>query len=340
MDHYIGLDAHSKTCTFVALNSAGEIVREGKFDTSERSLKAMTKCVPGKVALVFEETNIAHWIYMTLKDEVAKIVVCHPAHLPRKSGPKNDYRDALHLAKQLKSDNFTSVHHDCDTLINLRSVITGYETLVFNIVQQKNRLKALLRSEGLPYTATKVARKRKEQLKAIDNPTKKIVAERTLDQIETLETVKRKYIADFHANRFHIPEVKRLRTIPGIGPVRAHVIAAYVATGHRFQNKHKLWAYSKLVRHHDSSDGVILKMRTPQGRTELKNAFMGAALKIIVSPQQNGLKNYYNHLVSHSRLDPKKARKALARKVAAISLVTLKKSVKYNDALVMKSIRI
>ena len=60
---------------------------------------------------------------------------------------------------------------------------------------------------------------------------------------------------------------------------------------------------------------------------------MGAALKIVISPKEIALKAYYRNLVIEKHLDHKKARKALARKIAAIALVTLKKEIKYNDQL-------
>ena len=109
MDHFIGLDAHSKTCTYVVLDKDGQIVRQGKFNTNERNLKEVCRSIPGKKALTLEETNIAQWLYVVLKDEVDKLIVCHAAYLPRKSGPKNDFRDALHLATQLRANNLTAV---------------------------------------------------------------------------------------------------------------------------------------------------------------------------------------------------------------------------------------
>lgn len=40
MKNYIGLDAHSKTCTFVNVDIEGNIKNSGKVETSESSIKA------------------------------------------------------------------------------------------------------------------------------------------------------------------------------------------------------------------------------------------------------------------------------------------------------------
>lgn len=335
MDNYIGLDAHSKTCTFVALDRTGQIVREGKFETSASGLIGMVRCLEGHSIVVLEETNISHWIHSILSLHAKKVIVCHAAHLPKKSGPKTDYRDALHLAKQLRADNLTPVYHaDEEGLMDLRPVVSNYQSIIDSIVQQKNRLKAILRSEGVRYKSTRSRSKQDAYIAKIGSLNKKVVAERTIEHIASLEVIKKMYWDDFHNNKYRNKHIRNLRSIPGIGPVRAHVIAAYISTGHRFANKHKLWSYARLVRHNHVSDGVIFSSRTPQGRNELKSAFMGAALKVIVSPNENALKEFYVDLVRNKKLDSKKARKALARKIAAVALASMKKGVKYNDRLI------
>ncbi len=337
MDNYIGLDAHSKTCTFVAMNKDGEILREGKINTSERNLKDLARSFGGKKALVLEETNVAQWMFCVLKDEVDKLIICHPAHLPKKSGPRNDYRDALHLVMQLRAGNLTSVYHEDSELMNLRTIVRHYEGTAIRLSMLKQNFKAVLRSQGLSGESSHLTSRNEKKLEEIKNPTKRFVAQRIFEEMNELEMRKKKYSEEFKANRFNIPIIKNLGSIPGVGPVRAHAIAAYISTGHRFATKHKLWAYAKLIRHHDESDGYILRKRTPHGRTELKNAFMGAAQRVIISPADTALKDYYKHLMDNKGLDKRKANKALARKIAAICLVVMKKGTKYDDELVRKS---
>jgi transposase len=337
MKNYIGIDAHSKTCTFVVMDKEGEILREGKINTTERNLKDLVKSIEGTKAVMFEETNIAQWIYCVLKDEVDKLIVCHPAHLPKKSGPKNDYRDALHLVMQLRAGNYTSVYHEQSDLMNLRAVINHYNGATVRLSKLKFGFKAILRSEGIPGESAFKTSRNKLKIDEIKNPHKKLVAQRIFDEMNELEKKKDTWVEEFRANKFNLPEIKNLGSIPGVGPVRAHEIAAYMCTGHRFENKHKLWSYAKLIRHRDESDGYILRRRTPHGRSELKNAFMGTAQRVIISPANTALKDYYNFLMEKKGLDKRQANKALARKIAAICLVVMKKGTKYDDKLVRKT---
>jgi transposase len=340
MDNYIGLDAHSKTCTFVVIDKHGEILKECKVNTNERNLKAVLGSIAGTKALVFEETNIAQWLYVMLKDCVDKLIVCHPAYLPKKSGPKNDYRDAIHLAVQLRAGNLTSVFHEDSELMSLRSTVGHYETVVQQAIELKYQLKAIYRSQGIASQSSYFTSRNESKILEIADNDKQKVAKKLFEQLQFLEKMKADYLTEFKSNRSQNTLIANLCSVPGVGPVRGHEIAAYICSGHRFENKHKLWAYAKLVRHRDESDGQVLRKRTPHGRSELKYAFMGCAHRVIISPSDTALKLYYKYLIEEKRLDNKKAKKALARKIAAICLSIMKNGRRYSDELVKQTIKV
>jgi len=335
VDHYIGLDAHSKTCTFVRMDKDGNVQDQGTFATNERNLIGLSKALVGKKALVLEETNVAHWMYCLMKDHYDKLIVCHAAYLPKKSGPKTDFRDALHLAHQLRTNNVTPVFHEDSFLMDLRALVTGYEDVTCRATVLIFKLKAMLRSEGIPTQSAHLTVANWQKWKELKNPAKLFVAEAMYLELVEAKERKKAYLAQFEKNASKNKTIRNLCTVPGIGPTRANVIAALIASPHRFTNKHKLWAYSKLIRHTDVSDGHVLWRRTPHGRTELKVAFMSAAHQNIFRGK-SALKDYYEHLIDRG-LDPKKARKALARKIAAICLTIMKKETKYDDDLVRKT---
>jgi len=81
MTQYIGLDAHSKTCTAVVMDSKGKILKKEVFPTSERELLRFVDSVKRPRVLTFEEMNIAQWLYVLLKDRVDQVQVAHaPLH--------------------------------------------------------------------------------------------------------------------------------------------------------------------------------------------------------------------------------------------------------------------
>lgn len=86
MTHYIGLDAHSKTCTAVVTDFKGTILKKSVFPTTERDLKSFIDSVKRPRRLAFEEMNIAQWLYVLLKDDVDEIQIAHAAHLTKQRG--------------------------------------------------------------------------------------------------------------------------------------------------------------------------------------------------------------------------------------------------------------
>ena len=97
MKNYIGLDAHSKTCTFVNVDIEGNIKNSGKVETSESSIKAFLKSIKGEKILTFEESALSQWLFVTLRKEVEELIVCNPLYLSRNPRTKNDYNDANSL---------------------------------------------------------------------------------------------------------------------------------------------------------------------------------------------------------------------------------------------------
>jgi transposase len=176
--------------------------------------------------------------------------------------------------------------------MDLRTVMRHYSNLVIRLVILKNSFKAVLRNEGISTQSKWVTSRNKEKCLEIKNPMKRKVAEALFEEMNTLEMTKQKLESEFKQNYFSVPIVKNLMTIPGIGPVRAHVIAAFICSPYRFENKHKLWAYAKLVNHADESDGKLISKRSPHGRSELKEAFVGAAVRVMAYSGESALKNY------------------------------------------------
>jgi len=149
MTQYIGIDAHSKTCTAVVTDSKGNILKKQVFATSERNLLDFVDSVKRPRILAFEEMNIAHWLFVLLKDRVDQISVAHPAHLTRQRGPKTDFIDSLRLANELRLGTITNVYHNDGPLFELRALTKSHKDFTTDLVRTKNRFKSFLRGRGL-----------------------------------------------------------------------------------------------------------------------------------------------------------------------------------------------
>ena len=76
-------------------------------------------------------------------------MVCNPVYLAKKEDAKTDFRDALHLAQELRTNHVSLVYHDNSQWIQSRSTVRGYLVITGEIIRFKNRSKGVFRSEAI-----------------------------------------------------------------------------------------------------------------------------------------------------------------------------------------------
>lgn len=327
MKHYIGLDAHSATCTFVVQDESGNITHRTIVKTSERTLLGFLGTLPGEKILAVEESHVSQWVYVLLHEKVDKLIVCNPCRLAKHQGPKTDYRDALRLANELRGNFLQAVYHDESHWIQLRVLISGYLDLVGEIVRTKNRLKAVFRSEILDTSGERFYSS-KERAQELSHQHGRFVADSLFRQIEHLEERKLEFKAIFIKNMKIYRPLKNLATIPGIDVIRANIIMAIICMPHRFKSKYKFWAYCMLVRYLKISDGKVYGSQKIRARFELKSLFMGAAENAIQG--ESCLRDHYDEKRA-AGVDHRGAKISVARLIAAAALSILKNNGKFDE---------
>lgn len=327
MKYFIGLDAHSSTSTFAVLNQDGECILRKTVDTSEKNLWHVIENLNGERILTFEESTISQWLYISLRDKVDRLLVCNPTFVAKKPGAKTDFRDAIHLANELRCGHLREVYHDDSHWVQLRTSVSGYLDIIQEIVRFKNRLKSVFRANGLK-TDENDFYKNKDRVKEFKNESARFVSENLFHQVEFLEQEKIKYLEWFKSNQKKYRPIRNLMTIPGISLIRANIATAIICQPARFKNKHQFWGYCMLVRHIQESGGKIYGNKRVHGRRELRDIFIGAAESAMRS--DSTLRDYYESLRAKGT-SHKDAKVALARKVASLTLNLLKNNDTYND---------
>lgn len=321
---FIGMDAHSKTCFFVVMNSRGKVVSKRRVNTNEGEILAFVRSVKGKKKLVFEEGVLSQWLYILLKDEVEELVVCQPNE---HDGPKTDEKDTIQLADDLRTNRLKSVFHSDNELMNLRALVSGYVDLLKILTSEKNRLKALFRQAALPADGSKIY-ENPDNAFLLPTDTQKYVACTLYEQIVLLEEQKRGYLERFESNAKQFKAIKLIMTIPGIGPIRANQIVAIMVTPHRFRKKYNLFSYAKLTKHTRESDGKKYGKKPAKGQPMLKGVFKSAVLGAMKS--NTGFKRKYDEMRA-AGVSEKSAKHAVAKAIAATVLAVWKSGKKYND---------
>ena len=101
MEKYIGMDAHSSTCSLCVMDERGREIDSTVIETNGRLLVGYIKSIAGRKKLTFEECELSRWLYDILKDEVDELIVCNPVHNREYKKAKTDKLDARKLAKLL-----------------------------------------------------------------------------------------------------------------------------------------------------------------------------------------------------------------------------------------------
>lgn len=321
---FIGMDAHSRTSTFVVMGKSGRVLRRAKVATTESEVLGIVRSVKGRKKLAFEEGVMSQWLFLLLEDEVDELVVCQPRE---KGGAKTDEIDAGEIADLLRVGRLKAVFHEDSELMHLRTLVSGYEDVVAEIVRTKNRYKALYRqvavSTNVPgfYDST-------EMLGLLDTDVRHYVACTLFEQLALLEEQRRGYLERFEENVRTYKPIKLLTSIPGIGAVRSNQIVAVMVTPHRFATKYNLFAYAGLTKHVRESDGKQYGKKRARGPRLLKNAFKSAALSTLKS--NTAYRRKYDAMRSAGK-DDRAARSAVAKKIAATTLGVWKSGKRYDD---------
>ena len=101
MDRYIGLDAHTSSCTVAVIGPSGRRISTRVVETSANALVEVIRAIPKNRHLCLEEGALAGWLHETLAPHVQELVV---AGVRQSRGPKSDKRDAVGLAEMLRID--------------------------------------------------------------------------------------------------------------------------------------------------------------------------------------------------------------------------------------------
>lgn len=321
---YIGMDAHSKTCTFVVMGKSGKVLTRATVATTEDTLLRFVRSVRGAKKLAFEEGVMSQWLYLLFKDKVDELVVCQPQE---KQGPKTDKIDAGELADLLRVGRLKQVFHADNELMHLRVLVSGYADVMQELVRAKNRYKALYRQIAVPTDVTGFYEST-EMLLLLDTNVRKYVACTLFEQIGLLEEQRRGYVERFEANVRKYKAIRLVASVPGIGPIRANQIVAVIVTPYRFAKKYKLFSYSMLTVHPRTSDGKKYGKKRALGQSILKEVFKSATYSVLRS--DNAFRRKYDDMRAGGS-DDQAAKNAVAKKIAATVLGVWKSGKKYND---------
>jgi transposase len=309
-DHYLSLEWSQETMAIGHMRRRAKDPMVFERTPELRVLKEYVRALRGTTVLTFEETTTAHWLYLELRDEVDRILICNPyKNRLLCAGPKTDKIDAGKLCLLLRAGLLTEVFHSDDGLYDLRLLVSAYTDLVRTGVQALNQRSALFRghSEEGPYAP--------------------FILEHLDKRIQLYRDAKEQYEAKFEDFCHHNNDLKRLLAVSGIGTIGAVTILATVVDARRFAKTGKYLSYCGLVKLEKMSGGRSYGRRKPQYSHSLKAVYKIAALAAIKG--HNPIREYYDTLRTRGVAEHH-ARHQIARYVATVTYGILKTGTTYD----------
>jgi transposase len=341
MDRYIGLDAHSTSCTLVVVSPSGRKLANHVLETNGHVLIDCIKTIPRPRHLCLEEGTQSAWLYEILSPHVDELVV---AGVSQSRGPKSDARDALGLAQALRLGAVeTRVFKAPTRFSRLRELASTYDKLTRDVTRTQTRLKTLFRSRGIVAARSVYGLDTRDEWLARLPSQCHASALLYWQQFDHLAALKRDARKQLVAESHRHPISEVLETCPGFGPIRVALTIPVVVVPQRFRTARQLWSYSGLgIVMRSSSDWIrngehweratIQKTRglTRTFNRRLKYVFKGAATTVITKLAGTPMHDDYERMLD-AGTKPNLAKLTLARKIAATFLAMWKNEEVYDS---------
>jgi transposase len=269
-----------------------------------------------QVRVGIEATGHSRWFERLMAELNFELWVGDPAQIRAKQvrKQKTDRRDAEHILKLMLEGNFPSIWVPTPENRDLRQLVLHRHRLVGMRTRVMNQLQAVAMNEGLRHKKRLWSKKGRQQLESLSlMPWTAQRRQELLQLLDQFDPSIDQLSQAIEQEAERIPEVKRLMTHPGVGPITALAFVLVIGTPERFGCGKQVASYLGLIPCEDSSaDRWRLGHITKQGNALLRYLLGQAAQSVARCERQ--WQQQYAHLTM--RRNKAIAKTAMARKLA------------------------
>jgi transposase len=309
----------------------------------------LVRCVPAdadraSTLVVFETCDCSGWVYdlaITLGFAVAVANPADEAWKWKRVKRKTDRDDALKMARMAARDELPTVHMPDPAQRQRRRLIQHRRSLVQRRTMSKNTIRSIYSQQGLQlprgtkcWTKAGVkqiaeeARPMKDCHDVLDLWRGRLHVE--LQILESLDTQLAITDKTLDALGEQDERVKRLQTVPGVGPRLAEAVVAHLDDPHRFKNGRQVAAYAGLVpKQFESGTMKRVGKITRRGPSLLRGMLVEVAW--MVYRKNEWAKRFVNQVSRGIQSRRRIAIVALARKLLTILWAMLRDGTTWRD---------
>jgi transposase len=150
----VGLDVHARSVAAAAIDGVTGELFQTKLTPSHEHVRSWLDGLPGPVAVAYEAGPTGFGLFRSLTAAGIRCEVVAPSKLQRPSGDrvKTDAKDAIHLARLLRLDEFTPVSIPTVEEENARDLVRAREDCRGDLMGARHRLSKLLLRQGIVYS--------------------------------------------------------------------------------------------------------------------------------------------------------------------------------------------
>lgn len=328
-DYHIGVDYHKAYTHLVVQDSGGKVLRSGKVKNDPHSLAGFLTPYLENSHAVMEASRNWTVMYDWLDELCDDVVLAHPLKVKAIADAKikTDKIDATILAHLLRADLIPESYVPCEAARELRQALRERIFFVRLRTMVKNRVVTIF--DRYP-TQTKALREMTDLFGKIGRGQLELLLVTPLDRehidraIAFIDDINQRIReAEKTVRRFSKDnaDVKRLKTIPGVGEFFARLIAAEIDDISRFRSAKKLAAYAGIVPSTYASGGKCWNGRIIKaGNKWLRWAFVEAVVPAMRA--EPALKFDYERLKAAKGAN--RAKGVVARKLLTIAFQMLR----------------
>jgi transposase len=323
MTYYAGIDVSLESSSVCVVDATGKLVGEAKVASEPEALVAWFAARPERMTGIgLEAGPLSQWLFGALEAAALPAVLLETRHVRaafRTMPVKTDRKDAHGIAQLMRLGWFRPVHCKSLAAQETRALLTARKLLQAKRHDVEMSLRGVLRGFGLkvgPTTPKTFAARVRALVKG--HPTLETVAAALLtaraallDQFKALE---RRLMAVGRAD----PRVRLLNTVPGVGALVALTFTAAIDDPGRFRSSRGVGAHFGLTpKRYQSGETDVTGRISKIGDHTVRVALYEAANAMLTRPVKgSALKDWA--LALARRAGPKKAKVALARKLAVV----------------------
>jgi transposase len=330
----VGIDIGKTTFHLVALDEHGSMVLRKK--CSRKQVLACTANLPASL-IGMEACGGAHCLARVMSGQGHQVRLIPGQFVkPFRKSNKNDYLDAEAIAEAVTRHNMRFVPIKTEDQLDLQGLHRVRQRLVHNRTEVINQIRGFLLERGITFPRGPM-NLRKEMPSLLEDAEQSLTPRlrRLLDNLwqewKCLDQQLDGLGEDIDAVAESDAACRRLRKIPGVGPLVATAMVAAVGNGSAFKRGRDFAAWLGLVpRQHSTGGKAKLLGITKRGNPYVRTMFVHGARAVLlrVKYDTGGFGQWVHRLAA--RAPRNKVIVAIANKLARIAWVVLSSGDEYR----------